>query len=104
MNTASEAIHKFVVYVINPIMLVLFAAGFFLFMLGAVELMLKLSKGESDTTAGKRHMIWGIIGMFIMVSVAGIITFITSTFGINITGNAVDTSNLNAGTSQIFFR
>jgi len=36
---------------------------------------------EDKRTAGKQHMIWGIIGMAIMVSVFGIINLIMSTIG-----------------------
>ncbi len=82
---------RFVDYLINPAILVIFAAGFLLFVYGLVEFLWKLNEG-GDNKEGKQHMIWGIVGMFIMVSVYGILSLATSTFGIDPTNP--DTSTL----------
>lgn len=97
--------HRVVTYVINPMMLVLFAAGLFLFMFGAVQFLYKVSQGGKDTDVkdGRQHMIYGILGMLIMVSVAGIINFLASSLGIDISGN-IDTSRLDTGTTNTQFR
>ena len=96
MEAASQLVGKFVTYVLNPIMLLLFAAGFALFMFGLLEFMLNLSKGEASDS-GKQHMLWGIIGMVIMVSVLGIVTIIDNTFGFGAlsgTGSATDANRI----------
>lgn len=104
MNATGNLINKFVTFVIDPLMLVLFAAGFMLFMLGMVEFLLSQSKGGEAQKTGKDHMIYGVIGMLIMVSVGGIIAFLANTFGIDVSGNAVDTSSINNVRTGTFFR
>ncbi len=91
MQTASVIIGRLNDLIIRPIILLVFAAGFFLFMWGLVVFLWNSKEGEIADT-GKQHMLWGVVGMFIMVSVAGIITLITGTFGIN-QQTATDASN-----------
>ncbi len=38
--------------------------------------------GEDDKSKAKTHIIWGIVGLFIMVSIWGLVTILTSTFGL----------------------
>ncbi len=76
--------------VINPLILVLFALAFVQFTIGLFKFFqAKNGKGEDSLEDGKRHMLWGVIGMAIMVSVFGIMGFITGTLGL---GNSVDNS------------
>ncbi|MBI5003634.1 hypothetical protein HZC00_00895 [Candidatus Kaiserbacteria bacterium] len=102
MNTTQALVQKMTTYVIDPLMLILFACGFFLFMFGMVEFLFKKSRGQ-DSPEGKNHMIYGVIGMLIMVSVGGIIGFLVGTFGIDISGNSIDTSSVNGAGQSIFF-
>jgi hypothetical protein len=83
MNGASNLVGKFVTYIIDPAILVVFALGFFLFIWGLVEFLYKLNQG-GDNKEGKQHMIWGIVGMLIMVSVYGIVALMDNTFSLNI--------------------
>jgi hypothetical protein len=46
-------------------------------MWGLVQFMLAISQGEPGDS-GKQHMLWGVIGLVIMFSVAGIINVITN--------------------------
>jgi len=104
MNSSTgvgDLIQKFTVYIINPIMLVLFAAGLFLFMYGLVEFLWKLNGGHGEEE-GKRHMIWGLVGMLIMFSFGGIINFLGNTFNLDVGGTPNrsvlnNTSNVNFG-------
>ncbi len=91
MATASQIVERLNDLIIRPLVLLVFAAGFFLFMWGLVMFLWNSKEGEIADT-GKQHMLWGVVGMFIMVSVAGIIATITGTFGIN-QQNATDASN-----------
>lgn len=79
MNAAGNLIGRFVDYIINPAILIVFAAGFFLFLWGLVMFLWNIEEGGENAT-GKRHMMWGIVGMLIMVSVYGIINIIDNTF------------------------
>jgi ABC-type phosphate transport system permease subunit len=90
-------ITKFGTYVVDPILLVIFASGFFMFMWGLFQFMLNISRGE-DTADGKRHMIYGTLGMLIMVSVYGIISFLDNTFGLHVSNPNVNTQNISAPT------
>jgi len=43
---------------------------------------------EEDKAKAKTHMIWGIVGIFVMVSVWGLVAILQSTFGTSgVTGN-----------------
>ena len=64
---------------INPAILLLFAAALVLFAWGLVQFLLALSQGGKDANRGKQHMLWGIVGMFIMVAAYGILTVIQNT-------------------------
>lgn len=94
MAAASAIMDRLVDLIINPLILLVFAGGFFFFMYGLVEFLWNSREGEIATD-GKSHMLWGVVGMFIMVSVYGIIALITATFGIS-SSNATDTSNLDS--------
>lgn len=82
MNAASNLVSKFVDYIINPAILIIFSAGFFLFLWGLVQFLWNLDEGAQSN--GKQHMLWGIVGMLIMISVYGIIGLIDNTFDLNI--------------------
>ena len=83
MQAAQQSINKIVDLLVNPAIYVLFSLGLLIFVYGVVEFLYNLSKG-ADTKEGKSHMLWGIVGMLIMVSVYGIITLIDSTFDLDI--------------------
>lgn len=68
---------------INPLIGLLFTVAFVLFLWGMVTFIFKSGDTEAQKK-GKQHMIWGLIGMFIMVSVLGILRIILDTFGIPI--------------------
>lgn len=58
--------------VLAPVILVLFALALVLFFWGVLEFILN-TDNEEKRTLGKSHMLWGIIGLVIMVAVNGII-------------------------------
>lgn len=68
--------------IVNPIIGIVFALAFLLFVWGVAVFLMK----ADDSTAreqGKNHIIYGLIGMFIMVSVFGILNIITNTLGVS---------------------
>lgn len=67
--------------IIDPLLALLFAAGLLVFLWGLLEFLMGVSAGSEKKDDGKRHMLWGIIGMFIMVASAAIIRIIMNTFG-----------------------
>jgi len=102
MSSTATLIHKFIVFVIDPLALLLFAAGFFLFMFGMVEFLWKMKEGQ-PSPEGKQHMIFGIVGMFIIVSSGGIINFLAGTFGLDLSGNT-DVGTINSVNTGNFFQ
>ena len=75
----SQILNNFVDYIINPAILVIFAAGFLLFFWGLVQFIMDLNSG-GEHEEGKQHMLWGVVGMFVMASVYGIIALLDNTF------------------------
>ena len=79
METAENLLDRFIDLIINPTIALIFTAGFFLFLWGLVVFLFKLGEGGAPSE-GKQHMLWGLIGMLIMVSVYGILNIIENTF------------------------
>ena len=80
MDKTTELANKFTSVVINPILALIFTAGLLVFIFGVVEYMWHLSGGENKND-GKQHMLWGLVGMFIMVAAYSIIKIIANTLG-----------------------
>lgn len=72
---------KFQTVVLWPISRLLFSAALLLFIYGLVEFMYDPNDKNRRET-GKRHMIYGVLGLLVMVSVWGIIHLITGTLGL----------------------
>lgn len=66
--------------IINPLIIFLFALAVVYFLYGLVKYLLN-PDSEEIRKSSKSHMLWGIIGMFIMVSVFGIMSLILTTLG-----------------------
>lgn len=77
VQTLVESISK---VIINPLIVFLFALAMVIFIYGLVKYLLNPDSEEVRKNS-KSHMIWGIIGMFIMVSVFGIMNIILNTLG-----------------------
>lgn len=84
-----EVFERIVTQILEPAVRVLFAAGFFLFLWGLAKFLYNLEsvakkEGErSKRKEGLNHLIWGLVGMLVMVSAEGIIALIMNTLGIN---------------------
>ena len=87
-----QLLNNFQTYIVDPAMLLVFTAGFFVFIWGLVQFMWHLKDG-ADHNEGVQHMLWGIVGMFIMVSVWGILAMIANTIGADLS-NPGDTRQL----------
>lgn len=67
--------------IINPLLALIFGAGLLVFIWGLVQYLYALNvKGEQDQDA-KKHMLWGMVGMFIMAAAFTIIKIIANTIG-----------------------
>ncbi len=68
--------------IINPIILLLFALALVYFLYGMVEFLANQTNDEKKTT-GKSHMLWGIVGIGIMMGVWFLLGVIMDTFNIS---------------------
>ncbi len=73
----SKTIATFVDVIINPLIIIGFTVSFLIFFWGVIEF---LAQGDSPqkASAGKQHMLWGIIGLFIFVSSIALVSGLSS--------------------------
>ncbi len=80
MEPIKTLIGKVNTEVIGPIILLLFVLSLVYFFWGVAKY-IQGSANEESRKTGQQHMIWGIIGIFIMVSAWAIIQITMSSFG-----------------------
>ena len=81
----AEVVQKVNEFVLNPLIGFLFALAFIFFLWGIAEFLLQ-ADSESAREKGKKHMIWGVVGMFIMFAAFAIIRLIANTIGVDAPG------------------
>lgn len=69
-------------YILNPIILLLFAIAFLVFFWGIFQFIASETAKDGRENAKKR-IAYGLFGMFIMFSAYGLINLILGTFGID---------------------
>lgn len=84
LNDLLNGINQFI---LNPLIGLLFFVALFVFLWGIFKFIGNAASEEARET-GKRNMMWGIIGMFIMIAVYGIIRLVLGTFGITGPGSS----------------
>jgi hypothetical protein len=67
--------------ILGAILPLLIALGVVYFVWGVVSYV--ISSDEEAKTAGRDRMIWGIIGLVIIVGLWGLVRIVTNTFGLN---------------------
>jgi len=83
--------------IINPLIVFLFALALAYFLFGVLQFLMNPDNEEAKTN-GRQHMIWGIIGLTIMMGVFAILNMIMATFeikGINVEEGIVDLPEYN---------
>lgn len=73
-----ELISRLATHLINPMIKLLFIGALVMFIYGVVEF-IRNADSEDGRSDGKRHMIWAVVGMAIMVSVNAIINIAVRT-------------------------
>jgi len=66
--------------IVNLAIPILFAIALLIFFYGLVKFIFGQAQGKDE---GKKIMIWGIVALFVMAAVWGLVTFIGSALGIN---------------------
>jgi uncharacterized membrane protein len=72
-------------YLINPLIIVGFVAALLYFIWGLIEFLRKRDVSAAAGQEGRDHMLWGIVGLVIMVSAFAIMRFIAESIGSTIT-------------------
>jgi len=67
-------------YILNPIITFLFALALVYFFYGVFKFIAN-SGNDAGQKEGKSHMLWGIVGLAIMVSVYGLLNLVVGTIG-----------------------
>ncbi|MDQ3089528.1 MAG: hypothetical protein M3Q24_00025 [bacterium] len=70
-------------FIINPIILLVFAVAFLIFFYGIFEFIRGAGEMSRARDDGKKKIWYGLLGMFIMFSAYGIIRIILNTIGLN---------------------
>lgn len=78
MSIASNPVAKINEVILNPLIIFLFAIAVAYFLYG-VMMFVRNQNNEEIMGDGKRHMLWGVVGMFLMMAVGGILNAIEST-------------------------
>lgn len=81
MQQAQQLVDKIVLEIVNPIVAVLFTLAVVVFFWGLIEFIYKAGDA-SGREIGKQHMVWGLVGIFIMMSAYGILKLFTNAFDI----------------------
>ncbi len=81
MSGFSAIILKINYYILNPLIGLLFAAALAVFIWGIIEFLQKRDSNAEDANDGKQHLIWGLVGMFIMISAFAIMNLIKGFLG-----------------------
>ncbi|HEY9584831.1 MAG TPA: hypothetical protein VJI33_04670 [Candidatus Paceibacterota bacterium] len=67
--------------IVNPLILLLLATALVVFIWGLVSYFQNMDNAEMRSQ-GIRHMIWGVVGLVIMISFTGLIRIITNLIGV----------------------
>jgi len=79
VNDALRILNK---YIFNPIIMLLFLAAIIYFIYGLIVFMQE-SRSSDGRQTGAKHIMYGLIGLLIMISVYFILGVIMDTFGVN---------------------
>jgi hypothetical protein len=71
----------FISGLLKPIIPLMVGLAVAVFIYGVLVLM--FSEGGEKKEDGKKYMVWGIIGIFVMVSVWGLVHILITTFGLD---------------------
>lgn len=82
LATVSEFLKKVDAAIITPLILLLFALALAYFLWG-LFVFIRNTDSDEGRSEGKQHMIWGIVGMVIMLAARTIIEIGLRTFGVN---------------------
>ena len=84
MEGVEQLVGRISAFLINPLIYLLFSVAFVVFLWGVAQFLFNVNGGDEEREAGKRHMLWGTIGMFLMFSAIAILQVLADTFGFSL--------------------
>lgn len=67
--------------ILKPVIVLLITLAVLLFIYGVIINI--FSEGGQKKETGKMYMLWGIVGLFVIVSMWGLVALLQNTFGLN---------------------
>ena len=83
MGGTSQLVSNMNQFIIVPLIGLLISLATLIFIWGLVEFIHGAGSNPTARETGKKHMMWGIIGLFIMVFAKAIISLFINSFGID---------------------
>ncbi|AKM84202.1 TPA: hypothetical protein DCZ46_03985 [Candidatus Campbellbacteria bacterium] len=83
MGATSQFVSNMNEFIIIPLIGLLISLATLIFVWGLVEFIHGSGSNPAARETGKKHMMWGIIGLFIMVFAKAIISLFINSFGID---------------------
>ena len=83
MQQLELLISNIVKFIIQPLVTLLFALALAFFVWGMAMFVLNADNPDKRKE-GQQAIIWGVIGLFIMTAVIGILAVVTNTFGVSL--------------------
>lgn len=83
MDRLETFIGNLVAYIIQPLIGLIFALALVFFVWGMAQFVLN-AQSDKGREAGKQAILYGIIGLFIMTAVFGILSVVLNTFGVSL--------------------
>ena len=81
LDPLKRFIGKVEVIIINPVIKLGFAIALLYFLYGVFEFIRNAESSEARKKGGQ-HILWGLIGMFIMIAAGGIMTVVCGTLNV----------------------
>jgi hypothetical protein len=83
--TVTELLGKINQYILNPVIMLAFAVAMLVLFWGIFQFIAS-ETSDAKREAGKNKILYGLVGMFVMLTAKGIIKLILGTFGISNAG------------------
>ena len=81
INTLKDIIDYVTCLIVKSIVPLLFVGALGFFVWGMIQYFLNPNSAK-DRASGRQYMVWALIGMFVLFSIAGLVEILRNTFGV----------------------
>lgn len=82
VSLAKQFVARINQVIVYPLILLMLGVAMLIFLYGAFEYVVN-SDNESGRETGKKHLLWGVVGLMVMVSAYAILEIAANTFGLS---------------------